>query len=138
MPDNSAFATGEKWTDEATAAIGGLSAVEELAAWLVQKMQDRRSVDRTHAELITRFKLSADVARLAQDRACDGVIRAISGKPGNRPDAKTDPVAHATFELVCNTFNQNSFFARQRTPSRQWLDWYRDHQALGRSRTEPR
>lgn len=95
----------------------------DLAKWLLDAMESHVPYDRIHSALVTEFGLQEDEAHDAQEGAYSGVLGAISGSRKNLPDLKTDPIGHATFNLVWDTFNQNSFFDRRRTPNRQWLDW---------------
>jgi hypothetical protein len=81
--------------------------------------------------LVSKFGLSEDEAHVAHERAREGIFKAISGSQKNMPDSRADPIGHATFNLVWNTFEQNSFFDKRRTPSRKWLDW-KDQQTVRR------
>ena len=95
----------------------------ELATWLLTAIEGHRTVERIQSAMVAKFGLPDDQARIAQERAREGVLKAISGSRKNLPDSKSDPIGHTTFNLVWDTFNQNSFFDRRRTPSRKWLDW---------------
>ncbi len=104
----------------------------DLAKWLLAAIESHSPYERIQSTLVSKFGLPEDEARVAQERAHDGVLGAISGIRKRMPDAKTDPIGHATFNLVWSSFNQNSFFDRRRTPSRKWLDW-KEQQTYQRS-----
>ena len=101
----------------------------ELATWLLSTLEGRWSDERTCDALISEFGLTADTARKALDSGRDGVIRAITGKKASRPEPKTDPVAHATYDILWSSFDQDEFFATGRTPTSKWLAWLRDYKA---------
>jgi len=95
----------------------------DLATWLLTAIESHLPNERIQSTLVSRFGLRGDAARIVQGQARDGILKAITGSRIDMPDSKTDPIGHATFNLVWSTFNQNSFFDRRRTPSRKWLDW---------------
>ncbi len=95
----------------------------DLAKWLLEAIESHSPYERIQSTLVSKFGLPEDEAHIAQERARDGVLRAISGSRNNMPDSKSDPIGNATFNLVWSSFNQNSFFDRRRTPNRKWLDW---------------
>lgn len=95
----------------------------DLATWLLTAIESHLPDERIRSTLVSRFGLREDAARIVQGQARDGILGAITGSRNNMPDAKADPIGHATFNLVWSTFNQNSFFDKRRTPSRKWLDW---------------
>jgi len=95
----------------------------ELAKWLLTAIEGHWPLERIQSTMVSKFGLPPDQARIAQEKAREGVLKAISGSRKNLPDSKSDPIGHTTFNLVWSTFNQNSFFDRRRTPNRKWLDW---------------
>ena len=95
----------------------------DLVRWLVTALQGHVPSREIQLAMVSRFGLTDDEARIALESACDGILRAISGSRSSMPNAETDPIGNAAFELVWDTFNQNSFFDKRRTPDRQWLDW---------------
>jgi hypothetical protein len=95
----------------------------DLAKWLLTAIESHSPEKKIQATLVSKFGLPEDEARIAQERARDGILGAISGSRKNMPDSKSDQIGHATFNLVWSTFNQNSFFDKRRTPNRKWLDW---------------
>lgn len=97
--------------------------IPEVAEWLVTAFQGHLPAEEIHSTLTSRFGLQEDEARIAARHAREGILRAISGTRKNSPDKLTDPLGYAVFELIWSSFNQNSFFDRRRSPSRQWLDW---------------
>ncbi len=107
--------------------------LEKLATWLLDTLEGRWSDERIHKALVSEFNLPEQDAGEALESARDGVIRAIGGKEANRPDAKTDSLAHAAFDILWDSFEKNEFFATGRTPTRKWLDWYRDYMAKNES-----
>jgi hypothetical protein len=90
---------------------------------LLAAIEGHWPLERIQSTLVAKFGLSDDQARIAQERAREGVVQAISGNRKNRPDSVSDPIGYATFNMVWNTFKQNGFFDRRRSPSRKWLDW---------------
>ncbi len=52
----------------------------------------------TEQDLMTTFGLSAEGAALLRDRVFGGIVRAVSGNPGNRPNAIKDPIAYCSYE----------------------------------------
>lgn len=97
--------------------------VNEVAKWLVAALEGHVSSRQIQLELVSRFGFAVGDALIAEECACDGILLAISGSMRDMPNAKTDPVGHAAFKLVWDTFSQNSFFDKRRMPNRQWLDW---------------
>jgi len=95
----------------------------DLAKWLLGAIESHSPYERIQSTLVSKFGLPEDEAHIVQERARAGILSAIAGSRKNMPDSKTDPIGHATFNLVWSTFNQNSFFDRRRTPNRKWLDW---------------
>ena len=95
----------------------------DLAKWLVSALEGHVPSKQNRSELVSEFGLTEDEALIIEKQAVDGVLCAISGSRRNMPDARTDPIGHAAFELVWDAFNQNSFFDKRRTPSLKWLDW---------------
>jgi len=95
----------------------------ELATWLLSALEGHWSHDRIQSTIVSRFGLTEQQARIAEERAREGVLKAISGSRRYMPDPNTDIVGHTTFNLVWSTFNQNSFFDKRRTPTRKWLEW---------------
>jgi len=95
----------------------------DLAKWLVTALGGHMPSKQIQSKLVSRFGLSADEALIAEKSACDGILLAISGSKKNMPNANDDPVGHAAFSLVWDTFSQNSFFDKRHTPNRKWLDW---------------
>jgi len=102
---------------------------EDVVEWLLAALESHSPYERIQVTLISKFGLTEDEAHIAQERARDGIIGAISGSRKNMPDSKTDPIGHATFSLVWSTFNQNSFFDKRRTANRKWLDWKEQQKA---------
>jgi len=94
-----------------------------LAKWLVAALEGHVPSREIQSNLVSRFGLTDDEARIVESRAVDGILRAISGSRRNMPDAESNPIGHSAFELVWGAFNQNSFFDKRRTPNRKWLDW---------------
>jgi hypothetical protein len=95
----------------------------DLVKWLVSALAGHLPSRQIHLKLVSRFGLADDEARIVEERAIDGILCAISGSKRNLPDPKADPIGHAAFSLVWDTFNQNSFFDTRHSPSRKWLDW---------------
>jgi hypothetical protein len=95
----------------------------ELAKWLVSAMESHTPSQQIQEMLVSRFGLRDDEAITAQRCAYAGISRAISGSRKRMPTTETDPIGFAAFNLVWDTFNQNSFFDKRHTPSRKWLDW---------------
>ena len=95
----------------------------DLAKWLVAAMESHTPDRQIRSTLASRFGLPDDQAIVAQKRALDGILRAISGSRKNMPNPQTDPIGFEAFNAVWGTFNQNSFFDKRHTPSRKWLDW---------------
>jgi hypothetical protein len=94
-----------------------------LADWLVTALEGHMPTGQIQTKLVSRFGLTIDQALIAEESARDGIFLAISGSKRNMPDSKTDPIGHAAFSLVWDSFNQNSFFDKRHTPNRKWLDW---------------
>lgn len=99
------------------------SANVDLARWLITALEGHVPSKQIQLNLALEFGLTGDDALIAEESACDGILLAISGSKRNMPNARTDPIAHAAFELVWDSFNQNSFFDKRHTPNRKWLDW---------------
>ena len=95
----------------------------DLVKWLVTALEGHVPSAQIQQKLVSRFGLADDEALVAEESACGGILLAISGSRKNMPNPESNPIGHATFELVWDTFNQNSFFDKRRTPSRKWLDW---------------
>jgi hypothetical protein len=95
----------------------------ELAKWLVSAIEGHMPSKQIQLTLVSKFGVTDDEALSAEKSVVDGILLAISGSKRNMPDAKTDPIGHAAFDLVWNSFNQNSFFDKRHTPNRSWLDW---------------
>jgi len=95
----------------------------DLARWLVSAIERHMPSKQIQLKLVSRFGLSDDEALIAEKSAIDGILLAISGSKRNMPDANTDSIGHEAFNLVWDTFNQNSFFDKRHTPNRIWLDW---------------
>ena len=95
----------------------------DLAKWLVTALEDHLPSKQIQLTLVSKFGLTDDEALIVEERAIDGILCAISGSKRNMPDAKTNPIGHAAFELVWDAFTQNSFFDKRHTPNRRWLDW---------------
>jgi hypothetical protein len=94
-----------------------------LAKFLLEAIEGHLPEEQVQSTLMSRFGLPEEEARVAQEKARGGVIRAISGSRTSMPDPIADAIGYATFNLVWSTFNQNSFFDKRRTPSRKWLNW---------------
>ena len=94
-----------------------------LSEWLVSSIEGHVPSKQIQLELVSKFGLTDDEALIAEKSVFDGILLAISGSKRNMPDSKTDPIGHEAFRLVWDTFNQNSFFDKRHTPSRNWLDW---------------
>jgi len=99
------------------------SANDDLAKSLVTALEGHVPSKQIQMKLVSKFGLTDDEALIAEESACDGILLAISRSRRNMPNAKTDPIGHAAFELVWDTFNQNSFVDKRHTPNRKWLDW---------------
>ena len=95
----------------------------DLAKWLVSAIEGHMPSKQIQLKLVSKFGVTDDEALSAEKSVVDGILLAISGSKRNMPDAKTDPIGHAAFDLVWNSFNQNSFFDKRHTPNRNWLDW---------------
>ena len=94
-----------------------------LAKFLLEAIEGHLPEEQIQSTLMSKFGLPEEEARVAQEKARGGVMRAISGSRKKMPDPIADAIGHATFNLVWSTFNQNSFFDKRRTPTRKWLDW---------------
>jgi len=106
-----------------------------LAGFLLEAIESHLPEKQIQSTLMSKFGMSEDEARVAQEKARGGVMRAISGSRKKMPDPKVDAIGYATFNLVWSTFNQNSFFDKRRTPSRKWLDWKDQQPHRGRPLT---
>jgi hypothetical protein len=95
----------------------------DLAKWLVTALEGHVPSKRIQLKLVSKFGLADDEALVAVESACAGILLAISGSKKNMPNPKTNPIGHAAFTLVWDTFNQNSFFDKRHSPNRKWLDW---------------
>ena len=95
----------------------------DLAKWLVSAIEGHMPSKQIQLTLVSKFGVTDDEALSAEKSVVDGILLAISGSKRNMPDAETDPIGHAAFDMVWNTFNQNSFFDKRHTPNRNWLDW---------------
>ncbi|MEJ2298668.1 MAG: hypothetical protein P8X94_09260 [Woeseiaceae bacterium] len=95
----------------------------DLVQWLVAALERHMPSRQVQLALVSRFGLTDDEALIAERQAIDGILRAISGSKRNMPDASSNEIGHAAFELIWEAFNQNSFFDKRRTPNRKWLDW---------------
>jgi hypothetical protein len=95
----------------------------DLANWLFSALEAHWSRERIQSTIVSKFGLAEEQARIAEESARAGILKAISGSRKNMPNPNTDAIGHTTFNLVWSTFNQNSFFDKRRTPNRKWLDW---------------
>lgn len=95
----------------------------DLAKWLVTALEGHVPSRQIQSNLVSRYGLADDEAFIAKESACAGILLAISGSKKDMPNPKTDPIGHAAFTLVWDSFNQNSFFDKRHTPNRKWLDW---------------
>jgi hypothetical protein len=95
----------------------------DLANWLLSALESHWSHERIQSTIVSKFGLTEEQARIAEESARAGVLKAISGSRKNMPNPNTDAIGYATFNSVWSTFNQNSFFDKRRTPNRKWLDW---------------
>jgi len=95
----------------------------DIAKWLVTALEGHMPSKQIQLKLASKFGLTDDEALIAEESACAGILLAISGRKKNMPNPKTNPIGHAAFKLVWDTFNQNSFFDKRHTPDRKWLDW---------------
>jgi hypothetical protein len=95
----------------------------DLANWLLSALEGHWSRERIQSTIVSKFGLTEEQARIAEESARAGILKAISGSRKNMPNPNTDAIGHTTFNLVWSTFNQNSFFDKRRTPNRKWLDW---------------
>ncbi len=95
----------------------------DLAKWLLTALECHVPAKQIQLNLLSKFGLTEEEALIAEESACDGILLAISGVKRNMPNAETNPIGHAVFTLVWDTFNQNSFFDKRHSPNRKWLDW---------------
>jgi hypothetical protein len=95
----------------------------DLAHWLLSALEGHWSHDRIQATTVSKFGLTEEQARTAEESARNAILKAISGSRKNMPSPDTDAIGYTTFNLVWKSFNQNSFFDKRRTPNKKWLDW---------------
>ena len=95
----------------------------DLANWLFSALEGHWSHGRIQSTIVSKFGLTEEQARVAEESARAGILKAISGSRKNMPNQNTDAIGYTTFNLVWRTFNQNSFFDKRRTPNRKWLEW---------------
>ena len=95
----------------------------DLAKWLVAALEGHVPSKQIQLNLVSKFGLADDEALIAEESACAGILLAISGSKKDIPNPKTNPIGHAAFTVVWDTFNQNSFFDKRHAPNRKWLDW---------------
>ena len=95
----------------------------DLANWLLSALERHWSHERIQSTIVSKFGLTNEQAKIAEESARDGILKAISGSRKNMPSPSADTIGYTTFNLVWRTFNQNSFFDKRRTPNKKWLDW---------------
>jgi hypothetical protein len=88
----------EGWTDDLRIHVCPLQTLEELVEFVLQAEVRKAPSDSTTADLVTKFRLSEEDARLAWDRALGGLVRAATGNPANCPVREKDPVAWISYQ----------------------------------------
>ena len=100
----------------------------DLAKWLVSAIEGHMPSMQIQSQLVSKFGLTDDEAVIAERSVLDGILLAISGSKRNMPNSNADPIGYEAFNLVWDTFNQNSFLDKRHTPNRRWLDWKEQQQ----------
>jgi hypothetical protein len=89
-----------EWTDDMSVQLPANRSVKEVAAFVIQQALQDTPDEKTESLLVSSFGIDPDDAAFIRDRVFGGIVRAATGNKSNQPDAKKDPFAHASFDLV--------------------------------------
>jgi len=116
------------WTDDMSIVLSSGKTNEELANFLLKKLEVHCSYESMLSEIITLFGANEDDADLAIDRVQGGIVRALTGNPVNEPDKSKDPLAWHSFQVVWSKLPKKHLFSKYKKPSGKWEAWYNDRQ----------
>ena len=118
----------EGWTDDMSVEIIEGKTEEQLTLALMDSLRKRDSYEAMIGICTSAYGLTEDDSDLAIDRVQGGIVRALSCRIDNKPDAVKDPLAYWAFKEVWKTLPKKNWWSSKRDNKGEWLDWHTQKQ----------